>query len=39
MKPLYSGHHLGLEKVSTIERCPLSRGLSQIGLSCLKNLP
>ena len=37
VKPLYSGHHLDLEKVSTKERCPLHRCLSQIGLFCLKN--
>ena len=39
VEPLYSGHHLELEKVSAIERCPLHRGLSKIDLFCLENSP
>ena len=39
VKPLNSGHHLDLEKVSAIETCPLPRLLSQIGLFCKENLP
>ena len=30
VKPLYSGHHLDLEKVGAIERCALHRGLSKL---------
>ena len=37
VKPLYSGQYLDLEIVSAMERYPLHRGLSQIGLFCLKN--
>ena len=37
VKPLYGGHHLDLEKMPAIERCPLHRGLSEIGLFCFEN--
>ena len=38
VKPLYSGHHRDLKKVSAIERCPLRGGSSQIRLFYFKNL-
>ena len=42
VKPLYSEHHLNLEKVyatETIERCLLHRGLPHISLFFLETLP
>ena len=35
MKSLYGGHHRYLEIVSVIEKCPLHRGSSHLGLFCL----
>ena len=39
VKPLYSGHHRYLRIVFVIERSPLHRGYSQIGLFYFKDLP
>ena len=38
VKSLYSGHHQDLKIVTALERCPLRRSSSQIGLFCFKNL-
>ena len=36
LKPLYNAHHQDLKIMSLIDRCPLHRDFSQIGLLCLK---